>query len=263
MAGTAWDHIYELWDELSDFRAADIDQALDYLLERLCQWLDAGNAFWIGAVRVMEDNDARKDNLSGWRAGAVHVLRPAELGPDQQKERVKRLNTDDPGETSIKLAARAGTFRAFLLRDNSLVNFERFQQTDHYQFFYRTLGISDRMWIVFPVSPEAECYYCIDRFDGQRFSASDLSLASKVMRGIKWFHRQLLLSHGLGIAECRMTPTDRRVLQAIVTGVNRKQLAECLGVTEGTAHQYTLTLYRKFGVRSKAELMALWLNERT
>lgn len=256
-----WEQVYQLWDELSDFGAVEVDRAHEHCLKRLSLWLGADNAFWIGAVRVMAAREAKQDPLSGWRGGALQLLHAGAVAPGRRKVSMKRLNNNDPGDTSMRLAAQAGAFRSYRLRDNSLVDFKTFRQTEHYDFFYRQLGVNDRLWVVIPVSPEAECYYCFDKFGRRRFSKQDLELASRVMRGIKWFHRQLLLSHGLGIAESRLTPTDRRVMKALVTGATRKELAELLGVTTGTAHQYTHSLYRKFGVRSKAELLALWLNQ--
>ncbi len=253
--------IYKLWDELSDFGVGAIDDALNHCLSRLCQWLDADNAFWIGAVRVMQGKQAHKDAMLGWRASSLQLLDSEKIDRARQKESIRRLNAVDPGDTTRALVVQAGCFRAYRLRASELVDFTSFQKTDHYDYYYREIGISDRLWIVFPVGDDTECYYCFDKYGvHRRFSQSGMELAAGVMRGIKWFHRQILLSHGIGIAGAPLTPSERRTLQSLVTGASRKEIACQLGVTPGTAHQYCLSVYRKFGVSSKAGLLALWLN---
>ena len=47
-----------------------------------------------------------------------------------------------------------------------------------------------------------------------------------VMRGLRWFHRQQLLSHGLLIANAALTPAERRVLLALLDGHTEKQIAQ-------------------------------------
>lgn len=257
------ERIYRLWDELSDFGVAAVDEALMHCLGQLCRWLNADNAFWIGAVRIMDGNRARTDPILGWRATTVEWLNAPAMDQSLQRQRINRMNKDDPGQATRSLVETAGQFRVHRLRAGDLVDFEDFRRTDHYDFFYRSLGIADRIWVVFPVSREAECYYCIDKQGPRRrFSAADAELAGTVMRGIKWFHRQLLLSHGLGLAETPLTPAEKRALRLLVTGDCEKTIAKRLGVTAGTTHQYVLSIYRKFGVRSRPELLSLWLNHR-
>jgi len=255
------DQIYQLWDELSDFGANDSDLALKHCLKRLCTWLDADDAFWVGAVRLLNGAPAQRDPQLGWRVAALERLDSARFDCAEQRRRTKRANTHDPGQTSCALAAEAGRFRVYRLRAGELVDLDSFRQTDHYDFFYRSIGISDRIWVVFPMTEDTECCYCLDKYgENRQFSQDDAELAGQVLRGMKWFHRQVLLSHGLGIAETPLTPNERRVLRVLLTGATAKALADSLGVTAGTAHQYSLALYRKFGVSSKAELLSLWLS---
>jgi DNA-binding CsgD family transcriptional regulator len=60
-----------------------------------------------------------------------------------------------------------------------------------------------------------------------------------------------------------LTPTERRVLQELLSGKTEKQIAARLGVTPGSAHQYVTAIYRKFGTRGRTELMGLWLSRST
>ena len=52
-----------------------------------------------------------------------------------------------------------------------------------------------------------------------------------------------------------LSPRLRETAAALVTGASEKQIASELGVSTHTAHQYVKTLYRRFGVSSRAEFM--------
>lgn len=253
--------IYKLWDELSDYPASRTNDAIQYFLTRMCQWLKAENAFWIGAMRVQRGAKARSDPMSGWRAGAIYMLRPALIEQSRQKTGLRAINRDDAGETSRALAAQSGHFRLVTLQSGELVDPTAFRKTAHYDHNYRTLGVCDRLWAVFPVNADTEAYYCFDKLGkGRQFTQRDKDLAAHVIRGMKWFHRRVLLSHGLGVSSSALTPTERRTLQSLLAGATEKQIAEQLGLTPGSVHQYATAIYRKFGVHGRTRLMALWLS---
>jgi DNA-binding CsgD family transcriptional regulator len=97
---------------------------------------------------------------------------------------------------------------------------------------------------------------------GARFSAHDSALAAHTLRGIKWFHRQLLLGHGLVAAQRPLTASERRVVRLLLTEQTEKEIAQSLGLGFDTTHKRVTEIYRKFGVRSRTGLMALWLGGR-
>lgn len=59
--------------------------------------------------------------------------------------------------------------------------------------------------------------------------------------------------------EAHWSPRERATLDLLLTGVSEKEIARKLGISRHTAHGYVKNLYRKLGVRSRAELMALAL----
>lgn len=56
--------------------------------------------------------------------------------------------------------------------------------------------------------------------------------------------------------EERLSPRERQTLHLLLTGAAQKQVAERMGVSLHTAHDYVKAVYKKLGVRSRAELMA-------
>lgn len=53
-----------------------------------------------------------------------------------------------------------------------------------------------------------------------------------------------------------LSPRLRQTLACLVEGDSEKQIAARLGVSYATVHQYVTTLYRRFGVNSRAQLLA-------
>ena len=249
-----------LWEQLGDFGQSETDQALRHCLTRLCEWTGADNAFWGGVVRIVQGERARSDKGRGWRLGAVQMLHLTPGSLERQKQSKKAIPPGDIDDTTRALMANVGRFRSHTLHDGKLVDLDAFRQTVQYDIFYRSVGIEDRMWVVFPVSEDAESFFCIDKFgQGNHFSGSDVELASFAIRGMKWFHRQLLLSHGLGICDKPLTSSERRVKQSLLTGASEKEIAKQLDLTPGTVHQYATRIYRKFGAKGRTEFMAMWM----
>ena len=56
-----------------------------------------------------------------------------------------------------------------------------------------------------------------------------------------------------------LRPRARQVLQCLLEGDGDKQVAGRLGISEYTVNEHTKHIYRHFGVRSRAELLARWV----
>ncbi|MDO8934026.1 MAG: helix-turn-helix transcriptional regulator [Rhodocyclaceae bacterium] len=252
---TVRERVHALWDALADFDAAQVDQALTCMLEGLCALVGAQNADWIGVVRLADTQPG--DPSGGWRPPAVHFLHANEKLAATVKEQSRRLNRPFINEVAAWIFDMAGRFRACRLCD--VVAPEWFG-SDVYRDYYRDCDREDAIYVAFPVNEDAESYFGIFRAVGQpRFTPQERDTVAYALRGIKWFHRQLLLSHGLLVARTPMTPVERRVLQGLLTGQTEKQVAADLGQSYHTTHEYVTAIYRKFGVNNRPALMALWL----
>ncbi|HKB92166.1 MAG TPA: helix-turn-helix transcriptional regulator [Opitutaceae bacterium] len=258
--------IHVIWDKLTDFSPAQTDEALSFLFGKIAELTGANNMFWMAAVRILPTGVAKGDHGHGWRMRATELWRPDPLREQRMRllqKSLDRLKSAVPiGTTTTTITAESGRFRAHRMRDG-WVDFAAFRASEHYDIFYRKPGIGDRLWVVFPVNPDAESYFIIDKIGSRsRFSAADAACAAYLLRGIKWFHRQLMLSRGLLAASTPLTATERRVVHLLLTGQAEKEIAHSIGLTTGTTHNHVGQIYRKFGVRSRAELMALWLGLR-
>jgi DNA-binding CsgD family transcriptional regulator len=59
-----------------------------------------------------------------------------------------------------------------------------------------------------------------------------------------------------------LSPRFRRTFDLLLTGLSEKQIADQLGLTPGSLHQYVTMLYKKLGTSSRAELMARAIKHR-
>lgn len=56
-----------------------------------------------------------------------------------------------------------------------------------------------------------------------------------------------------------LAPRVAQTLERVLKGDSEKQIAAKLGLSPHTVHDYMKTLYREFGVSTRAELLALWV----
>jgi DNA-binding CsgD family transcriptional regulator len=253
-----------LWDDLGEFDSCALNDALAHCMRCICEWIGAQNAFWIGAVRMVDGKESAGDPSGGWRIGAIEVLNPEYTSRRRLRTAAKshQQGEPDPGDTTRVVVAEMGQFRAYSL-GTGVVDLKTFRKTDHYDYFYRQPGISDRIWVISPINDRAESYFIFDKYGkGRRFRTADLKLAAAALRGIKWFHRELLLCRGLGISQSPLAPAERRVVLQLLSGVAEKVIAQRLKLTRATVHHYVTDVYRKFGVRGRSEFMSLWLRGR-
>jgi DNA-binding NarL/FixJ family response regulator len=54
----------------------------------------------------------------------------------------------------------------------------------------------------------------------------------------------------------KLSPRLRQTLAYLLEGDSEKQVADHLGLSHDTTHEYVTALYRHFGVKSRAQLMA-------
>jgi DNA-binding CsgD family transcriptional regulator len=248
--------IHALWDEVADLGAHETDAALVHALRVLSGLIGAQNAFWLGAVRLGTD----RDTLGGWRIRGIRRMDPTPEDEHVYKVSRQRLDQGTSDEVTRAQVREAGTFRARLLRELAS---PEFFTTHDYDVLYRARRIRDAIFVAFPVNEDAESYFGWYRIGDERppFSPRDREVLAYALRALKWFHRRIMLHHGLLIASAPLTPTERRLMSLLLTERVEKEIACVLDLTLATTHTYITGLFRKFGVSGRAGLTALWLGK--
>lgn len=247
--------LHALWDALADFPSGQMEAARQHLLRELCALLDADNAMWSGVVRLAHPD--LNDPLGGWRMPVMTYLHPLP-GIDDTIRDYQQSYEDGPDMKSVRFHAQAGRFRVLLMAD--LVEPEWFESDFYRRFFREGMNAVDVMFVGAPVNADTEAGLAFYRSE-TRFTREDCALAEQALRSLRWLQRQLLLGHGLLLADAPLTPVEQQVLQLLLQGKSSKQIAAGLEHSPNTTNEYLRRLYRKFGVGSRAELMALWLGQ--
>lgn len=248
--------IHLLWDELTEFDAGHADAASRHLQDRLCRMTGAWNSTWGGAFRL-DPGPGHDDPLQGWRVAVTRLLHPFEApleeGPFKQLQ--DRWNTREIDPSFLLPMRNVGEFRTYGHRRD--LPAEWFDGPAYHTYSAR-FGTVDSVWVGFPINRDAESHFGF--YSRSVFIEKDIALLAYALRGIKWFHRQLMLTSGPLIAKTPLTPTERKVLKLLLTKASEKTIADQLGLAVSTTHQHVVSLFRKFAVRSRAELMSLWLS---
>lgn len=251
--------IYRLWDDLADLPLAETRAAIELLFRRISQWIEADDAFWIGIARVQDAAHAANDVLYGWRLRTAErwITRP-EYSPEFVRKVLAHMERD-PGLGVRKVISEAGSFRCYRQWDGFIDN-AAFRRSIHYQMYFKKGGISDRIWCVFPVNRDAESLFCFDRLHRRRrFTREHELIVRQALRGLKWFHRQLLLNHGLLVGHAPLSPAHRRLLPHLLSQKSEKEIAAAVGLSRATTHKYVTDIFRSFNVSSRAGLITLWM----
>jgi DNA-binding CsgD family transcriptional regulator len=104
------------------------------------------------------------------------------------------------------------------------------------------------------VSPSARllAFHRVERTEN--FTAADETVAAYALRGIKWFHRQLVFSYGVPLTDGPLTPMRHRVAHLLLTERSEKEIAAETDQSPHTTHKHVTEIYRKFGTNSRAGL---------
>jgi DNA-binding CsgD family transcriptional regulator len=82
---------------------------------------------------------------------------------------------------------------------------------------------------------------------------------------LRFFHGEIgrligrSLASGLDPDPLRLPRREKETLACLLEGDSEKQVAARLGVSPSTTHEYIKSLYRRFSVQSRAELLAYFL----
>lgn len=114
--------------------------------------------------------------------------------------------------------------------------------------------------LTLPMHASVRMHFTLVRHSGSAdFSATDRQMLELALAGLTRWLSWLAHSHGPVTAAGALPPHQRKVLLLLVTGLAEKQIADQLNLSTNTAHQYVTALYRRFGVRNRPSLAALWL----
>jgi len=250
------DGVHRLWDKLHEYGAPQIDDALDYFMAGMATLLDAQYAYWLGSLRVSDVVDG--DPLNSWRVGAFRQMEQSSLRNKPIDIHLENVNASTVNPSFFGDVRRAGSFRISIKSEQLKGGWDK---SATYRDSSSSVELSDRIIVIMPVSEDVESWVGFER-NGKgkgHFCDEDRNLLHYAVRPLKGFHRQLLLHHGVLVANKPLTNSERRVLNELLTEKTEKEIAKELALSPSTVHTYCMRICKKFSVRGRAGLAALWL----
>ena len=228
----------------------NLDRAISILLDDLVALLGPG-ASWVLVAR--RDESA----AVGWRAVRAFYAGRTEGRREALNHWFNHEDHAEPSE-SMRMSIRdAGTVR--VLHNRAEMDVERWEASLERETL-RELGMRDRLMAVRPVGERCEVYVGVDRIeDAADFTDDDRRLMGQAVCASARLCRWIGLDSGATTEAAPFTDRERTVLRHLLTGSAEKQIAATLGLRPGSLHQVVVRVFRKLGVRSRAELMARFL----
>lgn len=248
--------VHELWDRLAEAGVGAAGERIADVMQTLARLVGAQSGYWMGTIRL----EGVSDPVNGWRPRSIWYLNPSKKREEIRKEHVKRLEKGAVFPSIIKNLEKAGTFRINTLQQ--LVPPGYFE-TEFYKSLVAPLGIADTIYVSTPLSDNVESWFVFERTDPEqaKFATRECDLLEYAVRPMQWYHRRLALYEGLTLVDEHFTRSEKKVLPSLLSDKTEREIGEELGLSKSTIHTYLMSICRKYGVRGRAGLMALWLGE--
>ena len=165
-----------------------------------------------------------------------------------------RRNGIDP--MSREVMKSAGQPRAYIRDD--VASDEEWEGHWMARKFLNYYGVGERMVTVIPLADDCECIVLLDRpVDGDRFTVEDKQFFFMAISGLRGLHRNLSIERGAMFATKPLSRRERETYCHLLTSMSEAEIAERMGLSSHTVHDYARKLYRKFNVKGRVGLMAL------
>ncbi|MCI5105886.1 MAG: helix-turn-helix transcriptional regulator [Pseudomonadales bacterium] len=253
------DQFIVIVDELAGYPLHKMDEGLHFALEQTARLVNAENAFWLATTYNPTDDNPFNKVFQGWMPRQV-----ISLVEDEERQKLldlilRRFRGADEDEYVALNSAGVGSSRASMRSDSEQMQTDAVKWMEK-EVFAKGL-LADRVTAACPVTTDSESFMGFDRIDNkQAFNEREKELIRVISFGMKWFFTHLHRSYGYIDAKEALTKRERQVLMLLLTDMSEKQMADTLNLSKKTTHHHVSRIYNKYSVRSRAGLMAMWLN---
>ncbi|RVU41051.1 LuxR family transcriptional regulator [Lujinxingia sediminis] len=206
--------------------------------------------------RVLPRN-LQNEPIQGWTP--IHRYSPP-TPPKYQahiRELMRQRNPLNDLPSSVAIARSAGRLRVLLRPE--LIGERRWEETPTGELM-ALLGSGDRMMGGLPLGDTVEIIIGVDRPPGApEFDEEDRAQLACFFERCGPYLVRLLISHGLLPHQNPLTPRERECYELLLDSLTEREIAEVMGLTPRSAHQYVSRIYQKLGLNSRAQLMSEWL----
>lgn len=144
---------------------------------------------------------------------------------------------------------------------SQLVEVAAYRASEVYREYMARAGIGDIMTAITAIGDERADRWtlatCMRAADAAPFSDEELDRFGVVASELRALVGGRLADAATSPVSA-LTPRQRQALDALLTGAGERQCADAIGVRPGTFHGYVRSIYRVFGVASRAELQSFF-----
>jgi DNA-binding CsgD family transcriptional regulator len=216
------------------------------LCEGLCQLIgapaaSAGEGLWLRPHRALEPLGVFQ---AGFDARAYEIL-------------IAYVRNQGPGADPLFRALGRVPGRLVTLTRRQLVTDAVWYQSAAFTDYRRVAGTDHQLASVYQTSGSGTVSAI-----GIHRPLGDRDYSPREVRLLHFFHGELGPLIGRSLVSAaepspeKLSPRLRQTLACLLQGDSEKQVAHRLGLSHPTIHQYVTALYRHFGVRSRAQLLA-------
>ncbi len=136
-------------------------------------------------------------------------------------------------------------------------------QSDFYQRYVKLTGMDE--WVSsFRLAPQLDSIVMIG--GNRKLGAPPVPMRIVKLLGILGEEITPLLGTRLSlrnqISKAGLTPRQRQTLDLLLEGLSEKQVAQQLGLSKATVHDYIVRLHKHFDVQSRGELLSYFIQRR-
>ncbi len=220
------------------------------------------------------------EKLTGFPFVGLQLIRPVPDGHPSDLLPIAYQGWKTPEQERIYLSSMADENRVVLpnvnkalgpAMDQGSVAFSRpmivpddlWYQSDFYQRYVKHTGVDE--WAnSFRVAPQLDSIVMIG--GNQKFGAPPIPMSTVKLLGILGEEITPLLGTRLSlrnqISKAGLTPRQRQTLDLLLKGLSEKQVAQKLGLSKATIHDYIVKLHKHFDVQSRGELLSYFIQRR-
>ena len=257
ISSSIWQDIAHLWLDLSlksmehpDAITADLK---DKLLERLHSDLT-----WFSIIET-HPHKRTSTTICNYR----NTENTSQLSEFERKiEETFSASLSDPkfyltDTLSSRYLDSINTTQAF--RPQDLMTDEEWEASMSYQRS-QEIGIMHSLAGNIVIQPNLAVFIGLHRVhDTQSYTDAERALLGAILPGLKPSFSRYLMSRGMLAPDQPLTPRERETFLLLLQGTSEKEIAQQMGLTHRSLHQYVLSIYRKLHVNSRPELMARWI----
>lgn len=243
-----------IWARLAAMPLTRPEETMHVLLDSVRSYLEAEGGVVVLAVRVGDETTTGRLIHQGWSPAAI--VRAKESDPDLEIFRDYLQNHFENDVWIRENMRQAGTHRAFVRAD--VLGDEPWSSCGG-GMILEAHGAHDRMVAYHALSDDLEVSICLDRHRPVAWTPSERDWLLDLVVGLGPFAMRLAMSYGLLPSQQNLSPRERETLLHLLEGEPESLIADEMGLAFSTVHQYVVSIFRKWGVNSRAELMASWM----